>query len=380
MGSFGVFTQRTGRLATLAALVTATLVQGLVPALASAAQVTDRSVELSSSSFKATNVSYRVNFTSVAAAGAFVVQFCSDTPLIGQSCAAPDGFTAVGVTTSTSGATINGTATANKVVVADTIGAASNVQVALDNITNPNAAGPIYARIVTYDTAANAAAEYAADGTSLGADSVDQGSVAISITDTVGVSGAVLESMTFCVAGGAISPDCDLTSNTPPTLKLGEDSGGVVALSAQAVSSGTIYTQISTNAASGAVVSLKSNAVDCGGLLRSSDKTVCNIGPATADITQGNALFGVKTGAAVDDGANGKYDPVGNYNASTYYMGFTTGNTAGVTSTYGDPILNTASKPANNLNMPLTFGASVSNNTPAGSYSADLSLIATGKF
>ena len=54
MGSFGVFTQRTGRLATLAALVTATLAQGLLPTLASADQVTGRSVELSSSSKSAT--------------------------------------------------------------------------------------------------------------------------------------------------------------------------------------------------------------------------------------------------------------------------------------------------------------------------------------
>ena len=32
------------------------------------------------------------------------------------------------------------------------------------------------------------------------------------------------------------------------------------------------------------------------------------------------------------------------------------------------------------VGMALTFGASSSNNTPAGTYSADLSLIASGKF
>jgi hypothetical protein len=30
--------------------------------------------------------------------------------------------------------------------------------------------------------------------------------------------------------------------------------------------------------------------------------------------------------------------------------------------------------------MKITFGASIANDTPAGKYSADLSLIATGKF
>lgn len=63
-------------------------------------------------------------------------------------------------------------------------------------------------------------------------------------------------------------------------------------------------------------------------------------------------------------------------------MNFTTGANpaSGVTSTYGDQFLTTSGAPALNKNMTLTFGASAANNTPAGSYSADLSLIATGKF
>ena len=387
MGSFGVFTQRTGRLATLAALVVATLAQGLLPTLASADQVTDRSVALSSSSKGSTGVTYNVSFTtgaSSATAGAFVVEFCSNTPLIGQSCTAPTGMVATGATTATGGASISTTtaATANKVTVVKAgMTAATAESVEIGGITNPSAAGTIYARIVTYDTDAHAA-NYAT--TTLGAGQIDQGGVAMSITDTVGVSGAVLESMSFCVSGETLADNCvgggaSAPALTAPTLKLGEDNGGVIALTPSAVSSGTIYTQISTNAVGGAVVSLKSNAVNCGGLLRAGAPTACDIGPASAGLTLGNALFGVKTGAAVD-GADGHYDPAGSYNASTYYMGYTAGNATGVTSTYGDPILNTAGAVANNLNMPLTFGASVANNTPAGSYSADLSLIATGKF
>jgi hypothetical protein len=60
-------------------------------------------------------------------------------------------------------------------------------------------------------------------------------------------------------------------------------------------------------------------------------------------------------------------------------MNFVDGTT-GVTSTYGDSLLDTANLPVNNKNVQITFGASVSNLTPAGLYSADLSLIATGKF
>jgi hypothetical protein len=61
-------------------------------------------------------------------------------------------------------------------------------------------------------------------------------------------------------------------------------------------------------------------------------------------------------------------------------MNYVSGDATGVTSTYGDPILNTAGAPANNQNMPLTFAASINNNTPAGDYSATLGLIASGTY
>ena len=387
MGSFGVFTQRTGRLATLAALVTATLAQGLLPTLASADQVTGRSVELSSSSKSATAVTYSVSFTTGASsdtAGAFVVEFCSNTPLIGQACTAPTDMTAASAATPTSGASISTTtpATANKVVVVDAgMTSAKDISVELTGITNPSVAGSIYARVVTYDTDAHAA-NYAT--TSLGAGAIDQGAAAIAITDTVGVSGAVLESMTFCVAGGAISPNCDLTSNTAPTLQLGKNTGGVIALDPDAVYTGTVYTQISTNASSGAIVNLKSDTTDCGGLHRAGTiSTVCDIpaaGIGASTVVAATPGFGVMTGTADVTGSSGDYKASTNYNNTNYHMNFAAGNATGVTSTYGDPILNTNSGPANNLNMPLIFGATVSNNTPAGLYSANLSLVATGKF
>jgi hypothetical protein len=53
---------------------------------------------------------------------------------------------------------------------------------------------------------------------------------------------------------------------------------------------------------------------------------------------------------------------------------------ANVKSTYGDPILDTNGTGVNNGNVKLTFGASISNTTPAGKYSNAYSLIATGKF
>ncbi|MDB5179757.1 MAG: hypothetical protein JWN12_389 [Candidatus Saccharibacteria bacterium] len=350
----------------------------IVPGLVSAAQVTQRSIGLSSSSAGASNVTYQVKFTvpgSSVGGGAFGIIFCSNSPDTATACTAPTGFVTTGAASTTSGFTTVTTPTANSVVVAGTIAASANISVDINGITNPTAAGPVYARIATYVDASAATADTA------GTAGVDNGGVAISITPTIGVSGAVLESMTFCVANVTITANCGDAASHLPVLTLGETVGSTKALTTTAVSTGVLYTQISTNAATGAVVYLKS-ATDCGGLKRVG-AAACDIAPAlTAGITAGDALFGVKTGTASGTGSNpnGTIRPAGSYNGSTYTFNYLANNTTGVTSPIGDAFLDTNSLPANNQNMDLTFGASVSNSTPAGNYSTSLSMIATGKF
>lgn len=389
MNSLRIIDKRIGYFAALIALVAAVV----LPVLASAAQLTERSIALSSSSKSATGVQYTVNFTVENDAGAFVVDFCSNSPVIGQSCTAPAGFNASAATSVTPGFTDVSPlgASNNAVVVTGAIDASADdeISVALSGITNPSAAGPLYARIITYasDTHADMYTSTDINGATDAATPIDQGSVAIAITDTVGVSGAVLESMLFCVAGQAIGENCDTDELDAPTVRLGETVGDTVALIPTAVSEGSIFTQISTNASSGAVISLKSNATGCGGLLRAGAPGACDILPAIADgIEEGEAKFGVKTSTATNtpevDGATGALQPVAGsgYGNDDFFLGYETGDTAGITSTYGDPFIDTNGAPANNKNMQLTFGASVSNDTPAGLYSTDLRLIATGKF
>lgn len=364
------------------AVVVAAIAPGLT-AFVSADQLATRSITLSSASAKATGVNYDVNFTSVKAAGAFVIEFCTDSPVIGVSCAAPVGFNAssVEVGTGTTG-TFTATGTANKIVAVGTIAAASPVHVEFTGITNPDSPTNLFARIVSYDTETNANAY---TSTNIGSDTVvkDTGSVALKITDNIGVSAAVPETMSFCVSGQTIAADCGGTI-TAPSVQLGEEvsgPGSTKALVAGTVSKASIYSQISTNAANGAVVNLKSNAAGCGGLLIAGDPSKCYIGPATvAGIDGSTALFGVKV-TGTTQSASGIFQAAGSYNGTNYYMGYNpVGESTGVTSTYGDEVLNTNNKPANNQNATLEFGATITNSTPAGLYSADLSLIATGKF
>ena len=350
----------------------------LLSSFASAAQVTERSIALSTSAKNADGVTYNVKFTAIEAAGAFTVYFCNESPLIGDDCTTPTGFSAAGAASASAGVTAVAGA-AGKVSVETGITADEDIDVVLTGINNPTDAGTVYARIVTFDTQANATTQ-----DDDGADSVDAGGVALSFTETVAVSGAVLESLTFCVSGATISAGC--TGTTAPVLRLGQDLGnGTTALSTT-LSTGDIYTQIATNASGGAVVRLKSSALNCGGLKLQGSQDVNNCFIAAAGtagtIADGQAKFGVKAVAGADTGTSptGVLQAANNYNGTDYRMNGVTDNTSGVTSTYGDEILNTNNAPANGKNTVLTFAAAVTDNTPAGLYSADLSLIATGKF
>lgn len=378
MGSLRVFNQQAKRFAAVGALLFATLMPALVPALVSAATVTDRSIKLSTSAKAASGVSYTIGFKAAQAnTGAFVVDFCTDAA-IGAACTTPLGFSASGVGTSGSDTVTAVDANTVKVVLGSSVNAGQAITpVELTGLTNPTDDGTIYARIVTYQDGTTNYHYTAADNLDNGGQHLDDGSVALSITDNIGVTGAVLESLLFCASTETITTDCSNGDPLdPPSVSLGTN--GVLD---NTLSEGTIHTQISTNAAKGAIVNLKSNAVGCGGLIRNGAPTACDITPVSgtaAAITPGTAKFGVKLGGLT--AGTGTLNAAGNYETTDYFMNYVSGDATGVTSTYGDPIYNTNSLPVNNGAVDLTFGASTSNTTPAGNYSATLNLIATGTF
>jgi hypothetical protein len=375
--------QAGNRLASAILLLTL-VAPALLPAFASAADVTDRSVAISSSAASATSVNYDVKFTAGADADAFVLSFCSDSPLAGQTCTAPTDFDASGAATSSSGATID-SADANLVKITKDINDTDDIDVLLTGIDNPSVTGALYVRILTYVGTGNGSDydNYVAGGTVVGAPE-ETGGVALAITDGFGVAASVRESMTFCMASLAITADCANAAANAPALDLGVDSGGTRALTT-AVSTGDVYVQMSTNAAHGAIVNLKSNATGCGGLMLFGDTTHCYIAPAASDITTGSGKFGLKLGTAAS--ASGAADSSGTlqaagtgYSTSVYHLNAASDNSTGVTSTYGDTFLGSNSLPVNNKNMQVTFGAAASNSTPAGKYAATLNMIAAGTF
>jgi hypothetical protein len=131
---------------------------------------------------------------------------------------------------------------------------------------------------------------------------------------------------------------------------------------------------------------MHSNALGCGGLVRAGTAN-CDILPqdTAGSFVAGASKFGLKVGPSQDPtvgtgNISGNLTAAAGYSATDYFIDYKTGDTNGVTSTYGSPLFNSGAQPVSNKTMPFTFGATAGNNTPAGIYKASLNLIATGTF
>lgn len=365
-------------------------VTALLPSLnqtASAAQLVNRSMQMSNSAPSATGVSYLVTFTPATAAQSMVIDFCGDSPILGSACDVTTNATTGLPSFDASGATLTAgsltswtmTATTTRVKLTKAAGAAtgtgSPISFTINNVASINVARSFYARITTYTDIAYGS--YVSP-TSLGT-YADYGGIALSTANTISVTARVMETLVFCVSGAAPTSSCGGTST--PSVTLGHGSPAVI--DAQTVDTNAsvtpTYTQLSTNAASGATVRMK-NANACGGLSKDGGTTcdiaATNAGATAAAIAAGSAKFGLGVGAG--SGGTGTVTPNAKYAASTGY-GMDPSGSTGVTSTYGDAVM-ASTAPVSNVNNQLTFAATAGTTTPAGVYTATLTLIATGIF
>jgi hypothetical protein len=368
-----------------------------IPALSSAAVMTTRSITLSTAAPSATGVSYEVKATlptGIDNGGGVFIEFCNSAtgPLVGVSCTKPTGLSVAAVGVGSGGGTaadFDNVTNHNIIEWTDggAVSAGGSIDVVFTGIVNPSTTSTFYARLVSYDAAnmpgAGGTPDPFVSATSLGT-YVDTGGIALSTSTTVGVTAFVLETMTFCTSHSAPTSNCGGTDS--PSLTIGETiSGGLTALNTASVSTGLDYLQLSTNAVSGATVNLKSNATSCGGLLLVGG-TGCIPGQTSGTVVAGTAGFGIKLGSA--SSASGATNPSGtlvaasgsSYDTSNYVIDYVAGNATGVTSTYGSKFVDTSAAPVSNKNLPFTIGGTVSNTTPAGKYTANLNLIATGIF
>ncbi len=198
----------------------------------------------------------------------------------------------------------------------------------------------------------------------------------------------------------------------PPTLILGHGSPTQILDNNQA-DTASIWSQLSTNATSGAVINLVNSNVTCGGLSADNGATCAipavNGGTATATATNaieanaGTAAFGMfaSLSAPATGGGVGSITPNTPYytaghakqtvpaDPDTWYgmdtvtaqaNGNTPATTPGNVKTTFGSIVASSTAPTYHINNKYVFAATAALTTPAGIYTANLSMIATGTF
>ena len=368
-----------GLTAAILALITAApLLIMSDPALAYA-QVTNRSIQMTTAHISASDNMTVVFTNQTAANGSLVINFCKESPISGATCTTPTGFSAASATLTnvslpagwTVGTNAAGTFQAKG---GTTLAATTSYSFTMTGVTNPNGTDcatvncTFYARLYLYN------------GTTFGTYSsstspgnfLDFGGFALSTANDIVINATVQETLTFCTSKAAPGNGC--TGLTTPTLTIG-NGGTPNVLDAAGVYTDTAFTQITSNAASGVVVDLfQLGGWSCAGLSKDGG-TTCGIPGKTSfsAITAGTAAFGLN----VADGTGGTGSV--SHNAS---FGTTAGSynyPASVTTAPG-PAIESSSAATTNVNSQLTFGATASATTAAGVYTTTDSLIATGTF
>ncbi len=387
----------------IAVLVTASLLPALLTMPAHAAQMGERSIALDDSSNGKTDVNYTVSFrvATASSVAAVVVEFCSDSPIIGDACLAPTGFNIDDLNLVISSATGNILAP-----TIDTINSDANTLVlgftatvptindlftftmgdgdtnrAIDNgngVINPtNANTSFYARIITYNTVVNAGAY---TSTNLGVGNIDDGGIALSTANELTITARVQEVLEFCVGNtdAGVSSDCNDITGT--TIDMGVlDSGSITESSDRSPDPETHgYLMMRTNALNGLTLSY------LGGLLTSGVNTIAAVGTTEAVITPGTTAFGIdvvnndlntETASTVDTSNGGGTT---NLTLDAAWDTFNQWTFAG-SPTVADTIA-TSTTVLDDEMLILDFGGTVSNLVPTGLYTTTITFIATGLF
>ncbi|MGB4967197.1 MAG: hypothetical protein WBO35_03260 [Candidatus Saccharimonadales bacterium] len=398
-----------------AAMALALLVGTASPALlgpkAFAAQVQTRSIKMSDSTPGASGVTYQLSFmNSPTATQELVIEFCTDTPLVGATCDTTDTTHLPTLTgAAVSAGTLTTPATNQLQVKGLTISASSTFTLDFTGVVNPTYTGTFYARLVTFD-GVNDSDAYTGGATTGSYN--DYGGFALSTVQQVTITARVMETLTFCVSGEPIDnvtagSDAVVRSGCvqaqTPAVDIG--SGTPKVLSAAQIDADSAWTQLSTNATGGAIIRMKATNACANAGLSSTGGAACSIpglpgsatnGSVASAMTPGTAAFGLfvadstaTTGVANSTGAlvlgDANYNDGTNINTASpsslfYGMDRQSGTGAqGVMTVYGDPIA-ASTGPVSQENNELVFAATASLTTPAGIYTGNEILIATGTF
>ena len=327
------------------------LVSAMVPFMAQAGQLGNRSLELGSAAAGAeTTHDFEFDIGTSSSVGAFEFEYCENDPFPGESCDAPTGMDADSATledqTGASGFSIN-TTSANTIVVTNStpqsFDAEDEVTFDFDNVTNPTAANEEYfVRIYSYDTE------------SLGT-VIDDGGLAFATAETVEVTARVQETLQFCVYTGN---DCN-DGGTEANLGI---------LNTAATETAESYFDVATNARNGVSVQY------IGSTLTSDGEVIDPVDDGNGGFeaaSTGTEQFGLRlTSIAATDSGTVLGDESGSYLTNGDYA--LNEDTPTEIATSGGPIASTT--------YTVEYMANVDALTPTGVYDTQFEYIATASF
>ena len=320
----------------------------LLPVAANAAQITSRSVTISSSSPASSNATTTYGFTftipSSTTIQSFAAQAC--TTAIG-TCTTPTGFSSSTSTFSGAGQLSTGTWTVNtgaagslRATSSGGTTSAGSKTISFGSVQNPTTANTsFYLRLTTYSDTGFATP-------------VDTGTVGTSTTVAMVVSADVAESITFCV-GVTASTSC-VASGTTLTLAPNP-------LTTASISTGTSQMTAYTNAQTGYTITYLA-----GNFTAAVGGHVITAFPTTATASAiGTEQFGLK--AAISSGSGSTVAAA--YNTANYAFNPSSATT-----------IATATGPVNANQYTVTYGANVAPTTESGSYASTFNYVITGNF
>lgn len=403
-----------------------------------------RSVKMSSSAngtlVAGQDVTYLLSFTTnqdgaTVNVGGLVLEFCSNSPILGDSCTAPAGFNAHAFTGDNTLAlgTQTGTgandfvknttnATANRIVLSRTPATpqiATNTAITIelgtaalgDGITNPSTTNiTFFARVLTFATSVGAEQYTSTNIDNTGANIVhDAGGFALSTAAQITITSKVPEKLTFCVftVDGSVPNSCGTgagsTAVSGTAITLG-DNNAVLSDLEEFVNKDAKYT-IATNALFGVAIRVKGGTLKTSPTCPETPGQNCSIdaigGVLDPGLTTGNAegteQFGFCTYQSFGAGIT-PAEPYDDADCSTTIdnagdppnslpddaavlgtaFGFFNDATAGTTSTYGDIF---ADKVSGTFSTGIiAFLGNISTTTEPGIYTTTLTFIATGTY
>ncbi|HVS58180.1 MAG TPA: hypothetical protein VHD60_00370 [Candidatus Saccharimonadales bacterium] len=306
---------------------------------------------------------YKLAFTPQNDASEIIVDFCSDSPLPGDSCSAIGGTTVPdtsGVTTTDVSSVSDGSTEHTLRIVNQTLTAGTPFSLEINNITNPTNGTIFFVRIYTYATGDSAAYVPLNSTTTSPTEGsyIDHGGLALSAGKLISITAIVPPYIRLCAGVTITGYDC--STATGDYLQLGN-------LSSSQTSSASIQLVLATNAQSGYSLRVTGNTLTSGNDV---------IPPlANNDIARpGVSQFGLNLRANTTPpvGANKTGPGIGtisaNYNQPDFFR-FVSGD-----------LVASAPAPSDNNKYTASYIANISKSQPVGVYATTITYVALANF